>query len=53
MRGLVAAEKLGVAPAYIEAGLQGMWEEGLKLDDPPTLASRLADAGLDGGKNPR
>jgi 2-hydroxychromene-2-carboxylate isomerase len=50
MRGLVAAEKLGVAPAYIEAGLQGMWEEGQKLDDPPTLASRLADAGLDSEK---
>ena len=50
MRGLVAAEKLGVAPAYIEAGLQGLWEEGLKLDDPPTLAERLAAAGLDAEK---
>ena len=50
MRGLVAAEKLGAAPAYIEAGLQGMWEEGLKLDDAATLAKRLADAGLDAEK---
>ncbi len=47
MRGLVAAQALGVEPAYLEMGLSGMWEEGLKLDDPEVLARRIAAAGLD------
>ncbi len=47
MRGLVVAEGLGVARAYIEAGLSGMWEEGLNLADAAILAERLAKAGLD------
>ena len=47
MRGLVAAEDAGVAAAYIEMGLQGLWEEGLKLDDPQVLSERIAAAGLD------
>src|SRR4051794_23633706 len=29
MRGLVAARSVGQGEAYLEAGLQGMWEEGL------------------------
>ena len=28
-------------------GLQGLWEEGLKLDDKEVLARRTAEAGLD------
>ena len=28
-------------------GLQGMWEEGLKLDDPQVLARRIDAAGFD------
>ncbi len=48
MRGLVAAQTLGEAAAYLEMGLSGMWEEGLKLDDPSILASRIEAAGLDG-----
>jgi 2-hydroxychromene-2-carboxylate isomerase len=47
MRGLVAAEEAGVRDAYLEMGLQGMWEEGLKLDDRETLARRIDSAGLD------
>jgi 2-hydroxychromene-2-carboxylate isomerase len=27
-------------------GLQGLWEEGLKLDDPEVLARRIDSAGL-------
>ncbi len=38
MRGLVAAQAAGDGPAYVEMGLQGMWEQGLKLDDPEVLA---------------
>ena len=34
MRGAVAAERLGCEDAYVEAMMAGMWEQGLKLDDP-------------------
>ena len=47
MRGLVAAREAGVEAAYLEMGLEGMWEEGLKLDDRETLARRVDAAGLD------
>ena len=50
MRGLVAAQTLGVAPVYIEAGLQGMWEEGLNMADAAVLSERLGRAGLDAAK---
>ena len=46
MRGLVAAEAEGVAADYIEAGLQGLWEEGLAMGDVAVLGPRLAAAGL-------
>jgi 2-hydroxychromene-2-carboxylate isomerase len=46
MRGAVAAERAGVASAYIEAMMRGMWEQGLKLDDPAVLAAALDAAGL-------
>lgn len=47
MRGLVAAREAGVEGAYLEMGLEGMWEEGLKLDDKEALARRIDAAGLD------
>jgi 2-hydroxychromene-2-carboxylate isomerase len=47
MRGFVAAREAGSEAAYLEVGLSGMWEEGLKLDDPDVLARRLDAAGLD------
>ncbi|MFI4950303.1 MAG: 2-hydroxychromene-2-carboxylate isomerase, partial [Caulobacterales bacterium] len=34
MRGLVAARRLGVGDAYLEAVLAAMWEAGEKMDDP-------------------
>jgi 2-hydroxychromene-2-carboxylate isomerase len=46
MRGAVAAEALGCAPAYAEAMFAGMWERGLKLDDPPVWQAALAEGGL-------
>jgi 2-hydroxychromene-2-carboxylate isomerase len=46
MRGAVAAEALGCAPAYIEAMFAGMWERGLKMDDPEVWHSALVEAGL-------
>lgn len=47
MRGYVAAETLGVAPAYFDAVFAAMWENGLKMDDPAVIAETLTAAGLD------
>lgn len=47
-RGALAAERDGQLPAYVEAGLRAMWEDGLKMDDPDVFASAMTDAGLDG-----
>lgn len=47
MRGLIAARDAGVEDAYLEMGLKGLWEEGLKLDDPEILARRIDAAALD------
>jgi 2-hydroxychromene-2-carboxylate isomerase len=46
MRGLVAAREVGQETAYLEMGLKGLWEEGLKLDDRDVLARRIDCAGL-------
>ena len=47
MRGLVAAREAGVEAGYLDMGLEGLWEEGLKLDDREILARRIDSAGLD------
>lgn len=47
MRGAIAAERLGCGPAYREAMFKGLWEDGLKLDDPAVWAETVAAAGLD------
>jgi len=46
MRGLIAAREAGVEAAYLEMGLLGMWEDGLKLDDPEALARAIDATGL-------
>jgi 2-hydroxychromene-2-carboxylate isomerase len=46
MRGFIAAREAGVEAGYLEMGLEGLWEEGLKLDDPEILARRIDSAGL-------
>jgi len=48
MRAFVAAREAGAEPAFLEMGLRGMWEEGLKLDDPDVLRRAIDAAGLDG-----
>lgn len=50
MRGMIAAEEMGVADAYRDAVLAGMWENGLKLDEPDVLAGVLDAAGIDAAK---
>lgn len=47
MRGLLAARRMGVGDAYLEAVVCAMWEQGLKMDDPEVVAGVLAKAGLD------
>ena len=46
MRGFLAAREAGVEADYLEMGLEGLWEEGLKLDDREVLARRMDAAGL-------
>lgn len=47
MRGLIAARRMGVEVAYTRAVFAGMWERGLKMDDPEVVAEVLTEAGLD------
>lgn len=48
MRGMVAAQRTGAGSAYLDAMLKGMWEEGLKLDDPDVFVAAANAAGLQG-----
>ena len=48
MRGMVAAQHLGVASAYVDVVLGGMWEDGEKMDNPTVFLARLDRGGLDG-----
>ena len=47
MRAFVAAIEAGQEAVFIEMGLRGMWEDGLKLDDPAVLKDAIDAAGLD------
>ncbi|MEO1047034.1 MAG: 2-hydroxychromene-2-carboxylate isomerase [Pseudomonadota bacterium] len=44
---LVAADQDGRAVQFIEAMLPAVWEEGVDITDPETLAKAVADAGFD------
>jgi len=46
MRGAVAAQKLGVFEAYVDAVYRAMWVDGLKMDDPAVVKAALDKAGL-------
>lgn len=48
MRGMIAAQELGVEDAYVAAVLAAMWEDGEKMDDPEVFARVLDVARLDG-----
>lgn len=47
MRGLVAAEELGVASRYIEVVLAAMWEQSEKIDDLEVVERVWRAGGLD------
>jgi 2-hydroxychromene-2-carboxylate isomerase len=46
MRGAVAARRLGVFDAYVDAVYRAMWVDGLKMDDPAVVRTALEAAGL-------
>ncbi len=46
MRGSVAARRLGVFAAYVEAVFAAMWEQGRKMDDPAVVGEVLTAAGM-------
>jgi 2-hydroxychromene-2-carboxylate isomerase len=48
MRGAIAADMDGRLADYVEAGLAGMWEQGLKMDVPEVYVETMTKAGLDG-----
>jgi 2-hydroxychromene-2-carboxylate isomerase len=48
MRGLIAAQRAGLADCYLPAVLAAMWEDGEKMDDPAVVERVLNAAGLDG-----
>lgn len=48
MRGMVAAQHMGVTQDYLDIVLGGMWEDGAKMDDPQVFLDRLNGGGLDG-----
>jgi 2-hydroxychromene-2-carboxylate isomerase len=47
MRGLIAAQRTGVADAYLNTVLAAMWERGEKMDDPTVIERVLRASGLD------
>lgn len=50
MRGAVAAQKLDIFDAYVDAIYRYMWSDHRKLDDPAVLMKSLTDAGLPAAK---
>lgn len=47
MRGAVAAQQSSCFERYVDTVFAAMWEHGLKMDDPATIAAVLAEGGLD------
>lgn len=50
MRAAVAADADGQLRAFADVMFRGMWEQGLKLDEPEVIAKTLAQAGFDGAR---
>ena len=50
VRGALVAERDGYLMNYIDAMIDALWEQELKLDDPEVLHKALADAGFDADK---
>ena len=50
VRGALVAERDGYLMKYIDAMIDALWEQELKLDDPEVLHKALADVGFDADK---
>ena len=50
VRGALVAERDGYLMKYIDAMIDALWEQELKLDDPEVLHKALADTGFDADK---
>ena len=50
VRGALVAERDGYLMKYIDAMIDALWEQELKLDDPEVLHKALADASFDADK---
>ncbi|MBK6413704.1 2-hydroxychromene-2-carboxylate isomerase [Sphingopyxis sp.] len=48
MRGAIVADDEGVLDDYIDTVNRGMWEDGLKMDDPEVIVAFLSANGFDG-----
>ncbi len=46
MRGAIAAQRLGVFEAYVDAVFRHMWGEPKKMDDPEVVQAALVQSGL-------
>jgi 2-hydroxychromene-2-carboxylate isomerase len=47
MRGLIAAQRSGVAAVYVDVVSRAMWEQGEKMDDPAVVQRVWQAGGLD------
>jgi 2-hydroxychromene-2-carboxylate isomerase len=50
MRMVVAAEREGILPRYVDAAFHHMWEAPKKMDDPDVIRAALSESGLDADK---
>jgi 2-hydroxychromene-2-carboxylate isomerase len=50
MRGAVAAQQLGIFPAYVDAMYRFMWAEPRKMDDPAIVMAAWKESGFDAEK---
>ena len=48
VRGAIASHARGEAEAYMQAGLEAMWEDGYNMSDPEIFSATLTAKGLDG-----
>ncbi len=48
MRGAIYAEREGIFAEYVDVVFSAMWEQGLKMDDPDVIKTKLDAAGMDG-----
>lgn len=48
MQGAIVASEEGYLDKYTDAVFAAVWEQGLKMDEPPVIKNALDEAGMDG-----